>query len=171
MTSEARHLQLLCPFNLFKLVCIHAIPNKARMLQLKLMKFRFWNRKKKQLNIDIVKWANTAVERRKKKVSNLNGRMFLKSKKNKNSFFLELGRKKKHINTDISFLQKRIKVKFFFRLWQSSHVETYSGFVLNAWLLRKKSRKKKPFCSKVCLCIQTFSTWYCRKTFPKANCN
>ena len=102
----------------------------------------------------------------KKKASNLNARMV---ERNKNSFFLELGRKKRHINTNISFLQKRIKVKFFFRLWQSSHEETYSRFVLNAWRLRKKFRKKKPFCSKVCLCIQTFSTWYYRKTFQSVD--
>ena len=74
----------------------------------------------------------------KKKASNLNSRMFLQSKKNKNSFF---GRKKKHINTDISFLHKRIKVKFFFRLWQSSHEEAYAGFVLNTWLWEKSLEK------------------------------
>ena len=41
MTHEARHLELLCPFNLFKLVWIGAIPNNACMLQLKLMKIRY----------------------------------------------------------------------------------------------------------------------------------
>ena len=49
---------------------------------------------------------------------------------------------KKHINTDISFLHKRIKVKFFFRLWQSSHEETYAGFVLNTWLWEKSLEKR-----------------------------
>ena len=53
MTPEARHLHLLCPFNLFKLVCIHAIPTNSRMLlHSKLMKIRLWKRKK-QLNIGI----------------------------------------------------------------------------------------------------------------------
>ena len=33
----------------------------------------------------------------------------------------------------------------------------------------KKVSKKKPFCSKVCLCIQTFSTWYCRKKFQSVD--
>ena len=33
----------------------------------------------------------------------------------------------------------------------------------------KKVSKKKPFCSKVCLCIQTFSTWYYRKKFQSVD--
>ena len=53
MTHEAPHLLSLSPLNLFKLVCIRAHPNNSRMLlNSKLMKIRFWKRKKKQLNID-----------------------------------------------------------------------------------------------------------------------
>ena len=68
--------------------------------------------------------------------------MFLKSKKNKNSFFLELGRKKKHINTDISFLQKRIKVKFFFA-FDNRHTRKHiadSSWMLGFW---EKSLEKR----------------------------
>ena len=33
----------------------------------------------------------------------------------------------------------------------------------------KSLEKKKPLCSKVCLCIQTFPTWYCRKTLQSVD--
>ena len=53
MRHAASHLPSVCPFNLFKLVCILAIPKNSRMLlHSKLMKIRLWKRKK-QLNIDI----------------------------------------------------------------------------------------------------------------------
>ena len=53
MRHAASHLPSVCPFNLFKLVCIRAIPNNSRMLlHSKLVKIRLWKRKK-QLNIDI----------------------------------------------------------------------------------------------------------------------
>ena len=49
---EARHFCLLCRFNLFKLVYIRSIPNNWRMLlQWKLIKIRFWKRKKELLSV------------------------------------------------------------------------------------------------------------------------
>ena len=51
-THEARVSPSLCPLNWFKLVCILANPNNSHMLlNSKLMRIRFWKRKK-QLNID-----------------------------------------------------------------------------------------------------------------------
>ena len=56
-------------------------------------------------------------------------------------------------------------MKFFFRLWQSSLEERYACFVLNAYLLRKKSRKKKPFCSRVCCASKPFQRDIAKKRF------
>ena len=126
IAREARLLPSLSPFILFKLVCILAIPNNSRMLlQSKLIKIRFWKREKKQqLNIDIFMWANTATDCRKKKVSNLNARLLLYSRKETEFVcFSDLGRKKKAYQHWYFFSLKRIRGRFF-RLWLSSHEET-----------------------------------------------
>ena len=122
--------------------------------------------KKKQLNIVFFLWTNTLIV--EKKGFQLKWTLVaVQSKKKQNSFFLDLGRKKNHINTDISLLQKGLEW-----LLSPSIIVTRRNVKWNrleCLAFVKKVLKKKPYCSNVCLCIQTFSTWYCRKTFQSVD--
>ena len=107
MTCEPRYIMLLCPLNLFKLVCTRAIPNNSRvLLHSKLMQIRFWKREKKSNSILISLCEQTQPLHVEKKVSNLNACLFLQSKKNKNSFFLTVGRKKSVLTLIFLFFKK-----------------------------------------------------------------
>ena len=89
---------------------------------------------------------------------------FCNRTKIKNSFFFDAWTKKKHINADISFLQKRIKVKSFFA-FDNRH--SRKGMLVSSWMLVfwEKSVEKRNHCSKVCCASKPFERDIAKKRF------